>query len=174
MANRQVNGLGLRGLAGNFYSTGIDVFALKAKKIPGVDYFPVAGYESMHVWKTAIESFKDQTIPVAHSFGVLAAIRLAELLPHITFPLMIAFDASPYCSFRIGKCGPGPVPKNIKRVVNFYQRNSWLIKGQPLYRADGTALGIINKQVDSYHEGIEDRADLHIEGLAEIAKFINA
>jgi len=172
---QQVNVLGLRGLAGNFYSTGIDVFALKAGKIPGVDYTPVAGYESWKVWRTAISSFKDRTVLVPHSFGVLAAIRIAEELPHIDFPLMIAFDASPYCSWRIGKCGPGPVPNNIKRVVNFYQRNSFLIKGQPLYRADGTALGIINFRVnDSDHGGIEDRADLHNEGLEEIKRVINA
>lgn len=174
MANREVNVLLLRGLAGNYYSTGLDGLALKLKHVPGVDYVATSGYGSWKVWAAQLSHWRDPTILVGHSFGANAMLRIARDYPNIKFPLLISFDTSGHCSFIVGQCGPGYVPANVSRVQNFYQTNGWLIRGQPLYRKDNTSTNIINTRVEASHTDIEDNAALHDLAINEVKRIINA
>lgn len=158
---KQINVVFYRGLAGEKYSTGLDVLALKAKKIPGVDYVAVTGYASRHVWARAIGSFKDPTAIVAHSFGANAAFEMAREYPNLKLPLIISFDPSRYWSMGTFFGGREIVPNNVKSVRNYYQRQDWPIKGVPCYRTDGGMTGIINLLTYDEHVDIEDHPEYH-------------
>jgi hypothetical protein len=169
---KQVNVVLFRGLAGERYSSGLDALALPLKKLPGVDYVVVAGYESVHVWEPQIAVWKDPTIVISHSFGSNAALQMARNLEgRVKFPLFINFDASQYWSLKTFFTRKEIVPKNVGYLHHFYQRHS-LIRGVLHYRADGTERDIVNELIPTTHVEIEDLPALHAKSLAMVKTVI--
>jgi pimeloyl-ACP methyl ester carboxylesterase len=170
---KQINVVMLRGLAGERYSTGLDVLALKLKKIPGIDYVVVAGYTSRHVWANAIESFRDPTVILGHSFGANAAFAMArELNGSVNIPLIVSFDPSRWWSAGTFWGGREIVSDNVRSVRNYYQRQDWPIKGVMAVRNDGGHMGIVNHLTNDEHVDIEDRDDYHLVAIDDIKSVI--
>jgi hypothetical protein len=170
---KQINVLLIRGVKGEKYSTGLDVLALKAKKIPGVDYVAVIGWASRGVWSKAIRSFKDPTAIVGHSYGANAAFEMARGMPDVNLPLIASFDPSRYWSFGTFFGGREVVPSNVASVRNYYQRQDWPIKGVPAVRDDGGMNGITNLLTQDEHVDIEDHPDYHSVVLDDIRSIIS-
>lgn len=164
-----INVVLFRGLAGNTFSAGLDILALKLKKLPGVDYVIVVPYTDWSRMAERVKNFKDPTVFIGHSYGVTSIMRLArEVNSYI--PLAISFDPSQYVSF-----GSNGVPINIDKVVNFYQNPPWFrffaIGGQKLYRANlGNEHNIDNQLITGVtHSNIEDNSQLHQKALDLVA-----
>lgn len=164
-----INVILFRGLAGNVYSTGLDVLAMDLKKIEGVDYVMVVPYTDYKMMAERLAGFKDPTVLIGHSYGVTSAIRMARMLPTTKFPALISFDPSQYVF------DSNEVPGNITKVLNFYQKGRWPfgIGNQRLYRnnASQQITGITNEYVSGVtHASIEDHKPLHQKSIDKISK----
>jgi hypothetical protein len=169
MGGIMINVILFRGLAGNVYSTGLDVLALDLKKIEGVDYVMVVPYTDYQMMGERIAGFKDPTILIGHSYGVTSSIRMARNLPTVKFPTLISFDPSQYVF------DSNEVPSNIAKVLNFYQKGRWPfgIGNQKLYRNNSSqqVTGITNEYVSGVtHASIEDHKPLHNKAIEKITK----
>lgn len=156
----KVNIILFRGLAGTYYSAGLDVLAEDLRRLKNVDYVVVLPYTAADSAARMIERFRDDTVLIGHSFGVGAFLNVAKGTSRV-IPLAVSFDPSQYWG------GGHTIPSNLKRVINFWQDTPrwmfWKIGNQEISGAE-------NVHVDATHTNIEDRRDLHLKVLDEVSK----
>ena len=159
----------LRGVAGNIFSTGLDALSLKLAKLPNVDYTVVSPYTDWNGWLKHSETWKDPTVFIGHSFGANAVTKIANLTKN-KLPLLISVDPSPWPSFQLLQIGPMGIPSNVKKALNFYQKQNLFIHGQKLSRWDGSQDNIENVEIKTVHINMDDDATVHTKIINEITK----
>lgn len=65
-----------------------------------------------------------------HSFGGAAVVKFARQLKKMDVPVLLTVQVD-----SVGR-GDAVIPPNVRQAANLYQRNGWLIRGQPKIRAE--------------------------------------
>jgi pimeloyl-ACP methyl ester carboxylesterase len=156
----------IRGLWGLFWSRGMDKLARKLRAAgieTSVHSKGLFGYSGVPaIAEAALSAAKagSKIILGGHSMGADAAVMVAERLgeKRIEIPLVACFDPTTF--------GCPPVPANVTRALNFYQKRSALGRGT-LAPGRGFKGTIEQRQVDDIHVRIDDDPELHARVLAE-------
>ena len=85
------------------------------------------------------------------SFGGAAVVKLAKQLKNLDVPVALTVQVD-----SIGR-GDGMIPSNVARAANLFQRNGWLIRGEPEIRPEDSAKTTIigNFEYDYSHKQID-------------------
>lgn len=166
----KVNVIAFGGALGDTFSAGLKIMVMKAKTIPQVDYAEYFPYESANRVMAQVASWRDPTIVTAHSYGLNNFLDTMRKQTKLKIPLFFALDSSQYWYGG----GPGIVPENIARVVNYYEQSGWpfAIHGQPLYRKDGSSRLIENIRVADSHVNIDDDPVIQARFITELKREI--
>lgn len=159
----------LRGF-GNIFSTGLDAIGadLRAEGI-------LTHVESHVAWRLVAERIIAErrkrgprpVILIGHSLGANAVIDIAAMLDENAIPVdyLVSFAAT----------APNPLPKNIKKAVNFYfSHHGW---GLPLKAGPGFKGKLDNRDFsgvkDVGHFNIEKQRPLQQEVVKQVIALIN-
>ena len=161
----------IRGLWGFLWSRGMDALAGKLM---------AAGIEA-EVWSKGIVGYLNvrriadaafdaaasgrKIILGGHSMGADAAVMVAEKLAakKVSVALLATFDPTPF--------GCPPLPGNVAKAINFYQRNSAL--GRAEFKPGPGFKGLLlQRRVDTIHVRSDDDPKLHAVVLAEAAALL--
>ncbi|KQW28672.1 hypothetical protein ASE36_09225 [Rhizobium sp. Root274] len=165
----------IRGFA-NVFSTGLDTLGkqlaadgVKAEvlSLPNADFFARRIAEKYRASKDA-----RPIVLVGHSLGADMTFTLARALEPMKIPvaLIISFDPT----------GKGPVPKNVKKALNFYTGgdNLWSpVTPMPGFKGDLANINL--RQGDTAikgigHFNIDKNPGLHERAINEIMKALRA
>ncbi len=142
--DKQLDIIGIKGLAGSVYSRGIGNGLDKIKTTHPHLSSGVFSHTRTGLWR-----YSPTTI-IGHSLGANRAIKEAQELNNVgrTLPLLILFDP---VSFRVGGNMPDTytIPPNVKRVVVFLSND---------FRAKRVVLQNPSTQLEYYDDGLS-----HIE-----------
>ncbi len=167
----------IRGLAGGrpfYFSAGLDALADKLKRAgvaatthdQGSAIRPYGQVGAIAAAAQAVAEAGARPVLIGHSMGADAALKVAARLnaAQIAVPLVVCFDPT---SFR-RLFGPPPVPANVARIFNFYQRMTPLGRGR-LTPAPDFRGHLHQEEVRRIHSRVDDDAALHARVLTEIA-----
>jgi hypothetical protein len=163
----------IRGLA-NIFSTGLDTLGRELKKqgIPSevVSLRDSDSFASQIAQKYAASKAGRPIVLIGHSFGADEAYNVAKYLKrrNVRVDLIVTFDPT----------GQGPVPSNVRRVVNFYTGSDAL--WAPVKPGDGFRGQLSNVNVSKGddaikgigHFNVEKNEKLHAQTIAEIKKVL--
>lgn len=65
-----------------------------------------------------------------HSFGGAAVVKFARQLKKMDLPVLLTVQVD-----SVGR-GDAVIPANVRQAANLYQRNGWVIRGEPKIRAE--------------------------------------
>lgn len=177
---QKINVIAFGGLGGNLFSAGLKTILMRLTGEPGIDFKTFEQYTSWKQWGATLQSWRDPTIVMGHSFGVTAMFGAVRTMgsegPQI--PLAISFDPSQWWGWQASLWGSGGnvAPDRIAKVINFYQ-DSGLIGRQRIARANGSVFGIQNRQVIGViHGTIEDHRlsqDYAIDAIKSVIASLN-
>lgn len=175
---QKINVIAFGGLGGNLFSAGLKTILMRLNGAPGVDFRTCEDWKSWKRWGDTLQSWRDPTVMLCHSFGVPAAFgairRMGARGPRI--PLVIAFDPSQYWSVQPGLWGSGgnAAPARVERVINFWQQAPlFAIGNQRVFRDDGSLKNIANILIENViHGAIEDQPLLQQRAVNEIKDII--
>lgn len=172
----QINVIAFGGLGGSVFSAGLKTILMRLNGIKEIDFKTYEDYGSWRRWGQTLQSWRDPTVLMGHSFGVAAMFGAARAMgtkgPDI--PLAISFDPSQWWGWQMGLWGSGGnvAPDRVKEVINFYQ-HGLPIGYQKVFRPNGTVRGISNKLIENVaHANIEDLPSTQAETLAAIKRVI--
>ncbi len=160
---QKINVIAFGGLGGNLFSAGLKTILMRLQGVPGIDFRTYAPWGTWKRWGATLQSWRDPTVMLAHSFGVSAAFGAIRATggrgPNI--PLVISFDPSQYWGLQPGLWGSGgnSAPERAARVVNFWQQAPlFAIGNQRVVRDDGSHRNIENVLIGNViHGAIEDQ-----------------
>ncbi|GAB1716116.1 MAG: hypothetical protein NTAFB05_11580 [Nitrobacter sp.] len=155
----------MRGLF-NIFSLGMDELAAKLEKV-GVRAEAVS-YTS---WSSLADSITAQyragnhepIILMGHSYGADTTISLARKLNDNGIPVALIVNFDP--------TAPGPVPPNVRRIINFYVPTAW---GRPVVAGKRFHGSLSNlNESGAYNHFVIDKADaLHRKAIAAVLQAV--
>ena len=155
----------MRGLF-NVFSLGMDELAAKLERV-GVKAEAVS-YTS---WSSLGDSITAQyragnhepIILMGHSYGADTTISLARKLNDYRIPVALIVNFDP--------TAPGPVPPNVRRIINFYVPTAW---GRPVEAGKQFRGSLSNlNESGQYNHFVIDKADgLHRKAIAAVLQAV--
>jgi len=127
----------------------------------------VDGYEKWAAHYPEAKDTKQSLVLIGHSFGALAACKIAKMLKK-KVPLLVLFDYSPYYSGLVGHPPDGIVPSNVIKAVNFFQKVDPLVRGVEMKREGDSFYQVKNIQTKYVHVEIDKAEHLHDEVIKAI------
>jgi hypothetical protein len=176
---KRINVVAFGGLGGAAFSAGLKTILMKLNGIQQIDYKTYEDWKSWRQWGATLQSWKDDTVLLAHSFGIPAAFGAIRAMgkngPKI--PLVVTFDPSQYWIFQplLWGTGGNAAPGRVDKVLNFWQEAPFpFIGNQTVSRDDGSGWGITNHLVHNImHGAVEDHPAAQDITVDEIKKVIN-
>jgi pimeloyl-ACP methyl ester carboxylesterase len=155
----------MRGLF-NVFSLGMDELAAKLARV-GVKA-EVVSYTS---WSSLADSItaryragnREPIILMGHSFGADTTISLARKLNENRIPVALIVNFDP--------TAPDRVPRNVRRIINFYVPTAWgrPVEGGKRFRG---RLSNLNESGKYSHFGIDKAEDLHRKAIAAVLQAV--
>jgi hypothetical protein len=155
----------MRGLF-NVFSLGMDELAAKLEKV-GVKAEAVS-YTS---WSSLADSImanyragnREPIILMGHSYGADTTISLARRLNENGIPVALIVNFDP--------TAPARVPRNVRRIINFYVPTAWgrPVEGGKRFRG---SLSNLNESGKYSHFDIDKAEDLHRKAIAAVLQAI--
>jgi pimeloyl-ACP methyl ester carboxylesterase len=168
----------IRGLAGGapfHFSGGMDALAVKLNRIgvacavrdQGSMLRPYGEVASIFVEALRAAKNGARLALVGHSMGADAALKVATLLAaeSVRVPLVVCFDPTAFSVI----LGPPAVPRNVGRVLSFYQKITPLGRGV-LRAGPGFAGELIQERHARIHSRIDDDPQLQDRVIAEFER----
>ncbi|MEH6950757.1 hypothetical protein V4R08_05330 [Nitrobacter sp. NHB1] len=156
----------MRGLF-NVFSLGMDELAAKLEKV-GVkaEAMPYTSWSSLADSITAKyrAGNREPIILMGHSFGADTTISLARKLNESRIPVALIVNFDP--------TSPGPVPRNVRRIINFYVPTAWgrPVEGGKRFRG---RLSNLNESGKYSHFGIDKADDLQRKAIAAVLQAVS-
>lgn len=158
---KKINVIAFGGLGGALFSAGLKTTLMRLNDIPQIDFKTFEDYKSWRRWGDTLQSWKDDTIFIGHSFGVPAMFgairRMGAKGPRI--PLAVSLDPSQYAWMQPTLWGSGgnAAPDRAIKVINYWQSApAFFIGNQRVFRDNGREDGITNFEIKNIIHGAVD------------------